>query len=163
MHKHKPYTYNSIRTYAHYHRKVGKLSAATWRISSISCRCVLVLFRLRSTSAATWRISCNTYTDALNFIEFCIVPLLLCHFVHHLGICNPICIKLLQLMCAVITHKSVKKKISLHINKWRITANYNVSRPPILSTILEFEIRFVSNSYRSCPVLFHDIQNKNDV
>ena len=31
------------------------------------------------------------------------------HFVRHLGICNPICVKLLQLMCAVITHNSAKK------------------------------------------------------
>ena len=38
------------------------------------------------------------------------------HFVRHLGICNPICIKLLQLMTGVITHNSVKKR-SLYINK----------------------------------------------
>ena len=31
------------------------------------------------------------------------------HFVRHLGICNLICVKLLQLMCAVITHNSAKK------------------------------------------------------
>ena len=31
------------------------------------------------------------------------------HFVWHLGICNPICVKLLQLMCAVITHNSAKQ------------------------------------------------------
>ena len=30
-------------------------------------------------------------------------------FVSHLGICNPICIKLLQLMSVVITHNLVKK------------------------------------------------------
>ena len=29
--------------------------------------------------------------------------------VRHLGICNPICVKLLQLMCAVIAHNSVEK------------------------------------------------------
>ena len=39
------------------------------------------------------------------------------HFVRHLGNCNLICVKLLQLMCAVITHNSVKKR-SLCINKW---------------------------------------------
>ena len=39
------------------------------------------------------------------------------HFVRHLGICNQIGVKLLQLMCAVITHNSVKKG-SLYINKW---------------------------------------------
>ena len=39
------------------------------------------------------------------------------HFVRHLEICYLICVKLLQLMCAVITHNSVKKR-SLDINKW---------------------------------------------
>ena len=32
------------------------------------------------------------------------------HFVHHLGICNPFCVKLLQLMCTVIMHNSVKER-----------------------------------------------------
>ena len=40
------------------------------------------------------------------------------HFVRYLGICNRICVKLLQLMSGVTTHNSVKKKRSLHINKW---------------------------------------------
>ena len=31
------------------------------------------------------------------------------HFVRHLGICNRICVKLLQLMCGVTAHNSVKK------------------------------------------------------
>ena len=31
------------------------------------------------------------------------------YFVCHLGICNQICVKLLQLMCAVITQNSAKK------------------------------------------------------
>ena len=39
------------------------------------------------------------------------------HFVRHLGICYRICVKLLQLMCALITHNSVQNQ-SLHINKW---------------------------------------------
>ena len=39
------------------------------------------------------------------------------HFVRHLGICNPIYVNLLPLMCGVITHNSVKKR-SLYINKW---------------------------------------------
>ena len=109
-------------TYAHMHicnppPKSGKISAATWRISSISCRSILVLFRLRSASAATWRISCNIYPDTLNSIEFCIVWLFLHHFVRHLGIWNPIYVKLLQLMGTVITHHSVKKR-SRYINKW---------------------------------------------
>ena len=38
------------------------------------------------------------------------------HFVRHLGICNRICVNLLQLMSGVITHNSVKN--GLHINKW---------------------------------------------
>ena len=38
------------------------------------------------------------------------------HSVRHLGICYRICVKLLQLMCAVITHNSVKQR-SFHINK----------------------------------------------
>ena len=31
------------------------------------------------------------------------------HFVRHLGICYRICVKLLELMCAVIMHNLVKK------------------------------------------------------
>ena len=33
-----------------------------------------------------------------------------CHFVRHLGICNRICVKLLQLMLVVIGRNSVRKK-----------------------------------------------------
>ena len=36
-----------------------------------------------------------------------------CHFVHHLGICNPICIKLLKIMSGVIPHNLKKKPTSL--------------------------------------------------
>ena len=36
------------------------------------------------------------------------------HFVRHLGICNRIRVKLLQLMCAVITQNSAKKMKSLY-------------------------------------------------
>ena len=39
------------------------------------------------------------------------------HIVRHLGICNRICVKLLQLMYTVLTHNSVKKR-SLYINQW---------------------------------------------
>ena len=104
-------------TYAHMHicnppPKSGKIKC--YHLAYIKYFLSLVLFRLRSTSAATWRISCNTYADALNPIEFCIVWLFLCNFVRHLGICNPICAKLLQLMCAIITHSSVKKTKSLY-------------------------------------------------
>ena len=38
-------------------------------------------------------------------------------FIRHLVICNQMCVKLLQLMCAVITHNSVTKQ-SLCIIKW---------------------------------------------
>ena len=51
------------------------------------------------------------------------------YFVRHLGICNRICVKLLQLLCAVITHNSVKNQVSVLINGW-VTANYSVSRLP---------------------------------
>ena len=119
-------THTTLFTYATHHQKVAKSSATNWRISSISCRHVLVLIVLRSTSAATWRISCNTYADALNYLEFCIARFFLCYFVRHLGICNQICVKLLQLMCAVITHNLVKNEVSILINGW-VTANYSVS------------------------------------
>ena len=51
------------------------------------------------------------------------------YFARHLGICNPICATLLQLMSFVITHNSMKKEVSILINCW-VTANYSVSRPP---------------------------------
>ena len=43
------------------------------------------------------------------------------HFVINIGICNPICVKLPQLMTGVIMHISVKKnEVSLlKINKWQ--------------------------------------------
>ena len=44
----------------------------------------------------------------------CYIALNSRHFVRHLGICYRICVKLIQLMCAVITHKSVKKMKSLY-------------------------------------------------
>ena len=51
-------------------------------------------------------------TELQPIIVFCVR-----HFVSHLEICNPICVTRIQLMCAVITHNSVKKR-SLYINKW---------------------------------------------
>ena len=50
------------------------------------------------------------------------------HFVRHLGICNRICVKLVQLMYAVITHNSLKKKRSLYINKWLSYSQLQCSR-----------------------------------
>ena len=38
------------------------------------------------------------------------------HFVHHLGICNPISAKLPQLMSGIIMQNSVKKEVSILIN-----------------------------------------------
>ena len=38
------------------------------------------------------------------------------HFVSHLEICNPICVKLLQLMSDAITHNSVENEDSMLIN-----------------------------------------------
>ena len=78
------------------------------------------------------------------------------HYVRHLGNCNRICVKLLQLMCAVITHNSVKKR-SLYISKWLSYSQLYSFTAAILSAILEFVIRFVSNSYRLCAVLFRAI------
>ena len=49
------------------------------------------------------------------------------HFVRHFGICYRICVKLLQLMCAVITHNSVKNEVCILINGW-VTANYSYLR-----------------------------------
>ena len=55
------------------------------------------------------------------------------HFDRHLGICYRICVKLLQLMCAVITHNSGKKnEVSILINDW-VTVNYSVSQPTFCS------------------------------
>ena len=47
-------------------------------------------------------------------------PIMVFHvrnFVRHLGICKQIDVKLLQLICAVIAHKSMEKR-SLYNNKW---------------------------------------------
>ena len=38
------------------------------------------------------------------------------HFVRNLGICYRICIKLLQLMCAVIAHNLVENEIYIFIS-----------------------------------------------
>ena len=37
------------------------------------------------------------------------------HFVRHLGICNPICVKLLQIMSGVIS-RNLKQKLRLYLN-----------------------------------------------
>ena len=51
------------------------------------------------------------------------------HFIRNLGICKRICVKLLQMICAVIAHNSVENDDSIVING-RATVNYSVSRPP---------------------------------
>ena len=80
-------------------------------------------------------------------------PIILIHgryFVRHLEICNRICVKLRQLMCAVITYNSVQNEV---------TAIYSVYAT-MLFAILELVIRFVPNSYRLCPVLFRAIKKR---
>ena len=58
------------------------------------------------------------------------------HFVRHLGICYEICVKLVQLMCAVITHNSVKKR-SIYNNKWLSYSQLRCFTAAILSAIFE--------------------------
>ena len=82
------------------------------------------------------------------------------HFARHLGIFNRICVKLLQLMSGVITHNSVEKQ-SLYINKWLSYGHLQCFTAAILSAILEFVIRFVSNFYKLCSVLFRAIEKKS--
>ena len=70
-------------------------------------------------------ISLSPYSESLapssdSFVNpsiCCYLALHSHHFGRHLAICNWIYIKLLKLMCPVITHNSVKKR-SLCINKW---------------------------------------------
>ena len=78
------------------------------------------------------------------------------YFVRHPGICNWICVNILQQMSSVITYNSVEKR-SLHINKWLSYSQIYCFTAAILSAILEFIIRFVSNTYRLCPVSFRGI------
>ena len=81
-------------------------------------------------------------------------------FFRHRGICYRIWVKLLQLMCAVITHNLVKKR-SLYINKWLSYSQLWFFTAAILSAILEFVIGFVSNFYNGSPVSLRTIQCKN--
>ena len=41
------------------------------------------------------------------------------HFVRHLGICNPICVKLLQVMSGVIPRNLEKRRLYLKPFSWR--------------------------------------------
>ena len=66
------------------------------------------------------------------------------HFVSHLAIYYQICVK--ELMCAVITQYSVRKR-SLYINKWLSYSQLQCFTAAISSAILEFVIEFVSNFY----------------
>ena len=46
-------------------------------------------------------------------------PIIVFHadnFARHLGLCNQICVKLLQLMSGIITQNSVKNEVSILIN-----------------------------------------------
>ena len=84
-----------------------------------------------------------------------------CHFVRHLGICNRIRVKLLQLMCAVITHKSAKNQLSVLTNGW-VTSNYSVLQPPFCPPSWNLWMD-VSIFYNWCPVSLRTIQWKNEV
>ena len=75
------------------------------------------------------------------------------HFVRHLGICNRICqTSTTDVRCHYAQFS--EKKRSLYINKWLSYSQIKCFTAAILSSILEFVIRFASNSYRLCPVLF---------
>ena len=63
-----------------------------------------------------------------------------------LGICNRICVKLLQPMSGVIHYAQFSEKRSLYINKWLHYSQLYCFTLANLSAILEFIIRFVSNS-----------------
>ena len=65
---------------------------------------------------------------------YCYLALHSRHFVRHLSICNPICVKLLQLMCAVITHNSAKKWS--HIRMLASVFNWPLSPSPLHCFIL---------------------------
>ena len=77
-------------------------------------------------------------------------------FVCLLGICNHICVKLLQLMCTVITQNSVKNEIFILINGWVTAIIVFYSRHFVCH--LEFVIGFVSIFYNWCPVSLRTIQ-----
>ena len=66
------------------------------------------------------------YRIVSNFYESCALSLRTIQWKN--GICYRISVKLLQLMCAVITHNSVKNEVSILINGW-VIANYSVSWP----------------------------------
>ena len=55
------------------------------------------------------------------------------HCVRHLGICNLICVKLLQLMSGVIMHNSVKNEASILINAMSCIIPRNLKKTTSLS------------------------------
>ena len=83
-------------------------------------------------------------------------------FVRHLGIYNRICVKILKLMCVVITHNSMKK-LSVYINKWLSYSQLLCVTAAILFPILEFANGYVSIFYNWCSVSLRTIQCKNEV
>ena len=78
------------------------------------------------------------------------------HFVRHLGICNPICIKLLQLMSGVITHNSVKKGSLAELQPLIVFYSLHFVRH------LKFVILFATNFYNWCLVSLRIIDWKNE-
>ena len=84
------------------------------------------------------------------------------HFVRHLGICYRICVKLLQLMCAVIMHNSVKNEVSILINGW-VTANYSVSQLPFCSPSWDLSSDFCQTSRTEVRCHYVQFSEKNEV
>ena len=52
------------------------------------------------------------------------------HFVRHLVICNPICVKLLQVMSGVILHNVKKNDVSIS-NRFPVTTNVEYTQTHI--------------------------------
>ena len=97
---------------------------------------IIRMVRKASVEAGIWRnaICYNTWNELLKWTLInswdTVIALHGHHFVRHPGICNPICVKLLQLMTGVITLNSLKKnEVSILINGWD-TANYSVPWSP---------------------------------
>ena len=72
------------------------------------------------------------------------------HFVNHNGICNRICVELLQLMCAVITHNSVKKR-RLYFHKW---LSYN----QLYCFMAAIFVRHLGICNRMCQTCVNDVR-----
>ena len=47
-----------------------------------------------------------------------------CHFVRHLEISNPICVKLLQVMSGIVPHNLKKNDVSIKPLSWRLQTRH---------------------------------------